>query len=376
LKGTVMLRFLCRLLWMLIYPILKRLEPPIQRWVEPTNQSLVLGTVADLTRDRAELVLENAFLRQQVIVLGREKKRPALTNQDRRLLVLLARWLPSWKAALLIVQPDTLIRWHRELFKVVWRRKSKANPKPHAATLSLPTIRLIWQLAADNRLWGAEWIRGELLKLGIQVSKRIIQKYLKQMPELRPTGHTWSTFVRNHAADIWACDFVQTYDVFFRAIFVFVIIELESRQVVHVNVTRSPSDAWVAQQLREATPFGQAPQYLIRDNDRKYGEHFANVAAEIEILRTPVRAPRANAYCERFIGSLRRECLDHILILSEKQLRCLVNKYVQYFNGDRPHQGIDQRIPAEPDTSQPAVGEIVARPVLGGLYHAYSRRAA
>jgi putative transposase len=189
-----MLRFLCRLLWMLIYPILKRLEPPIQRWVEPTNQSLVLGTVADLTRDRAELVLENAFLRQQVIVLGREKKRPALTNQDRRLLVLLARWLPSWKAALLIVQPDTLIRWHRELFKVVWRRKSKANPKPHAATLSLPTIRLIWQLAADNRLWGAEWIRGELLKLGIQVSKRIIQKYLKQMPELRPTGHTWSTW--------------------------------------------------------------------------------------------------------------------------------------------------------------------------------------
>ena len=371
-----MLRFLCRILWMLIYPILKRLEPPIQRWVKPTNQSLVLGTVADLARDRAELVLENAFLRQQVIVLGREKKRPALTNQDRRLLVLLARWLPSWKEALLIVQPDTLIRWHRELFKVVWRRKSKANPKPHPATLRLPTIRLIWQLAADNRLWGAERIRGELLKLGIQVSKRIIQKYLKQMPGLRPTGQTWSTFVRNHAADIWACDFVQTYDAFFRAIFVFVIIELESRQVVHVNVTRSPSDAWVAQQLCEATPFGQAPQYLIRDNDRKYGEHFANVAAEIEILRTPVRAPRANAYCERFIGSLRRECLDHILILSEKQLRCLVNEYVQYFNGDRPHQGIDQRIPAEPDTSQPAVGEIVARPVLGGLHHAYSRRAA
>ena len=149
------------------------------------------------------------------------------------------------------------------------------------------------------------------------------------MPRLRPTGQTWSTFVRNHAADIWACDFVQTYDVFFRAIFVFVIIELESRQVVHVNVTRSPSDAWVAQQLREAAPFDEGPQYLVRDSDRKYGEHFANVAAEIEILRTPVRAPRANAYCERFIGSIRRECLDHILILSEKQLRRLVYEYVQ-----------------------------------------------
>jgi transposase InsO family protein len=182
--------------------------------------------------------------------------------------------------------------------------------------------------------------------------------------------------VRNHAADIWACDFVQTYDVFFRTIFVFVIIELESRQVIHVNVTRSPSDVWVAQQLREATPFGARPTYPIRDNDRKYGEHFANVAAEIEVLRTPVRAPRANASCERFIGSLRRECLDYILILSEKQLRRFVNDYVQYFNDDRPHQGINQRIPAELEPSLPVEGDIVVRPVLGGLHHAYRRKAA
>ena len=135
------------------------------------------------------------------------------------------------------------------------------------------------------------------------MSKRTIQKVLKRMPHWRPGGQTWSTFVRNHAVEIWACDFVQTYDVFFRDIFVFVIIELGSRQVVHVNVTRSPSDAWVAQQLCEATPFGQHPVYLIRDNDRKYGEHFANVAAAIEVLHTPVRAPRANAYCERFKAS-------------------------------------------------------------------------
>jgi putative transposase len=322
------------------------------------------------------LVVENAFLRQQVIVLSREKKRPPLTNHDRRLLVLLARLLPSWKDALMIVQPDTLIRWHRELFKIVWRRKSKANPKPHPTTLSITTIRLIWQLATDNRLWGAERIRGELLKLGIQVSKRTIQKYLKRMPRLRPSGQTWSTFVRNHAADIWACDFVQTYDVFFRTIFVFVIIELESRRVVHVNVTRHPTDTWVAQQLREATPFGEQPIYLIRDNDRKFGEHFAHVTAEIAVLRTPIRAPRANAYCERFIGSLRRECFDHILVASEKQLRRLVNEYVQFFNEDRPHQGINQRIPAPLEASRPGEGEIVARPVLGGLHHAYHRQAA
>jgi putative transposase len=218
---------------------LKLLGPSIRHRVKPTNPSFVLGTAADLTRDRAELVLENAFLRQQVIVLSQEKKRPPLTNKDRRLLVLLARLLPSWKGALLIVQPDTLIRWHCELFKVVWRRKSKSNPQPHPAALPITTIRLIWQLATDNSLWGAERIRGELLKLGIRVSKRTLQKHLKQMPRVRPTGQTWSTFVRNHAADIWACDFVQTYDMFFRTVFVFVIIELASRQVVHVNVTRS-----------------------------------------------------------------------------------------------------------------------------------------
>jgi len=192
------MRLIGRGLWLLVYPILKLLEPCIRRWIRPTNQSLVLGTVADLTRGRSELVLENAFLRQQVIVLSRDKKRPPLTNQDRRLLVL----LPSWKAALMIVQPDTLIRWHRELFKIVWRRKSTAKSKPQPATLPVTTIRLIWRLATDNRLWGAERIRGELLKLGIQVSKRTIQKYLKRMPRLRPGGQTWSTFVRNHAAEI------------------------------------------------------------------------------------------------------------------------------------------------------------------------------
>jgi putative transposase len=372
----MMMHLIGRILWLFVYPILKLLQPWIRRWARPTNQSLVLGTVADPTRGRSELVLENAFLRQQVIVLSRDKKRPPLTNQDRRLLVLLARLLPTWKAALMIVQPDTLIRWHRELFKIVWRRKSKAKTKPQPATLPLTTLRLIWQLATDNRLWGAERIRGELLKLGIQVSKRTIQKYLNRMPRLRPSGQTWSTFVCNHAAEIWACDFVQTYDVFFRAIFVFVIIKLESRQVMHVNVTRSPSDAWVAQQLREATPFGEHPVYLIRDNDRKYGDHFANVAAEIEVLHTPVRAPRANAYCERFMGSLRRECLDHILILSEKQLRRLVKEYVDYFNEDRLHQGLHQRIPSAPASWPVGEGEIVARPVLGGLHHAYTRKAA
>jgi putative transposase len=223
---------------------------------------------------------------------------------------------------------------------------------------------------------GAERIRGELLKLSIRISKRTIQKYLKQKPRSHPSGQTWSTFVHTHAADIWACDFLHTYDIFFRSIFVFVIIELESRKIVSMNVTRSPSDVWVAQQWRDATPFGIRPKYLIRDNDRKYGPHFAAATAGTEILRIPIRAPRANAFCERLMGSLRRECLDHILILSDKQLRRRVKEYGRYYNEDRPHQEINECLPIEPEPPLPRTGTILAQPILGGLHHAYSRKAA
>src|SRR5207253_7213833 len=164
----------------------------------------------------------------------------------------------------------------------------------------------------------------------------------------QPKGQKWATFLRNHAAQIWACDFLQVTDLFFRTLFAFVIIEHKSRRVIHVGVTRSPTDPWVAQQLREATPYGQTPKYLIRDNDRKFGQHFARVAATsgIKVLRTPYRTPQANAVCERFLGSVRREGLDHFLILQEKQLQRLLKAYVLYYNQARPHQGLEQRIAA------------------------------
>ena len=172
-----------------------------------------------------------------------------------------------------------------------------------------------------NRLWGAERIRGELLKLGIHVCKRTIQKYMRRVRTPQPRGQKWSTFLHNHAAAIWSCDFLQVTDLFFRPLFAFFLIELKSRRVIHVGVTRSPSDPWVAEPLREATPYGQAPKYLICDHDRKFGPCFARVAttSAIEILNTPSHAPRANAICERFLRSVRQECLDHLLIFHEKQ---------------------------------------------------------
>ncbi len=198
------------------------------------------------------------------------------------------------------------------------------------------------------------------------MARSTVQKYVQRLRITGPGDQSWATFLRNHAPQIWACDFVQTYDIVFRTIFVFVIIELGSRRVVHFNVTRHPTDAWIAQQLREATPFGERPSYLIRDNDGKSGSKVAAVAAdtEIEVLCTPVEAPKANAICERFIGSLRRECLDHILILSERHLCRVVKEYVTFFNHARPHQGINQQIPCVPSSLEqepPREGSSVIR---------------
>jgi len=354
------------------------LQEHVLRWIKPPAISFVLGTLVDLTRGKSELLAENALLRQQLIILRRQVKRPTYRKTDRLLLVLLARMVRTWKQALFLVQPETLLRWHRELFRLFWKRKSKVCArKPR---LSPETIALIKEMATTNRLWGAERIRGELLKLEIRVSKRTIQKYMKPIHPKRARGQTWRTFLRNHAAEVWACDFLQVTDLFFRPLFAFFIIELKSRKVMHVNVTRAPTDPWVAQQLREATPYGQTPKYLIRDNDRKFGQHFAQVAitSGIKVLRTPYQTPQANAVCERFLGSVRRECLDHFFIFQEKQLHRLLNAYVLYFNQARPHQGLEQQIPdlfMFSTSLANQTNKVCAIPVLGGLHHDYQRAA-
>jgi transposase InsO family protein len=233
-------------------------------------------------------------------------------------------------------------------------------------------IALIRQRATENTTWGAERIRGELLKLGIKVSKRTIQRHLQKT---RPhgDGQRWSTFLKNHS--VWACDFVQTYDCWFRPIFAFFIVDVNKKTVLHVGVTRSPSEAWTAQQLREVTPFGEGPDVIIRDRDCKFGGEFDRVAggAGMRVVKTPVRTPNMNAVCERFIGSARRECLDHVLILGERHMLSLLNEYAfEYFNHSRPHQGIGQRVPVENELRPDAADDgVVANPILGGLHHDY-----
>jgi putative transposase len=224
--------------------VVRNIEQRFKQWTKPSNESLVAGTLADVTRGKGELIAENALLRQQVIILQRQTKRPQLTPRDRGLLVVLARWARHWKDALAIVKPDTLLGWHRQGFRLYWRHKSRTTSrKPRIAQA---TIDLIKQMAVENRLWGAKRIRGELKKLGIQVSKRTIQRYMRQARKALPpctSGQSWATFLKNHGHEIWACDFLQVYDLLFRPMFAFFIVELGSRRVVHVGVTRAPSDA-------------------------------------------------------------------------------------------------------------------------------------
>ncbi len=296
----------------------------IKHWAKIATLFIIPGVISDLTPRRSDLIVENALLRQQLIILHRQVKRPLLTQHDRFRLVLLARFSRFWKQALHIVQPDTLLRWHRDLFRFYWRLKSKR--KQSKPKISPETVDLIRTMAKENRLWGAERIRGELLKLGIKVCKRTIQKYLPKVRETPSSSQIWATFVKNQVGDIWACDFTVVYDWLFRPWHIFVKMEIKTRWIVHSAVTISPTDEWTAQQLREATPWSQDPKYLLHDRNSKYASHFSAVAtcSGIKELRTPYRAPRANGICERFMGSLRRECFDHTLILHGRHLTKVV----------------------------------------------------
>ena len=351
-------------------PAIASLRDRIRRWTRPSTRPIV-GYLIDRFRSPADLARENALLRKQLEVAYRQITRPRFTLADRGTLVLLAQLCPTWRSATLLVQPETILRWHRQAFELFWRRKSKRAGAP--PRIGADTIALIETMASKDRLWGAERIRGELLKLNVRVAKRTIQRYMRRVRQPRPPGQRWATFLRNHAHATWACDFLQTYDLLFRPIFAFFLIELGSRRVAHVGVTRSPSSAWVTQQLREAAAWGEGPRFLIRDNDDKFGTRFDDVAegTGIKILRTPVRAPNANAFCERFLRSVRAECLDHVLIRGEDHLGFILRRYGAYFNDARPHQGIGQKIPSGPPEPPAGGGTIKETPILGGLHHDY-----
>jgi transposase InsO family protein len=332
---------------------------------------LVLGTVRAACGGRHALLLENLVLRQQLAVL-RRTKRPRLEQRDKVFWVLV-RWLTSeWRRHLVLVGPDTVVRWHRQGWRLFWRWKSRTRlGRPH---LPAEVRELIATMSRENVLWGTERIRGELLKLGIVVSNRSIRRY-RWRPPGRPSSPAWRTFLANHAHALWAADLFTVPTLTFRTLYVLFFIGHGRRELLHFRVTAHPTAAWVWQQVLNATPWGRSPRYLLLDRDRVYGSIFGArlKGLGIEQLLTPVRAPKANAVAERMVGTFRRECLDHVVIVNEAHLCALLEEFRDYYNRQRPHRTL-RLAPPVPAARLPA-GTIRSRPVLGGLHHRYDRVA-
>jgi transposase InsO family protein len=323
---------------------------------------------------RAALQLEILALRHQLQVLQRSRRpRVRLSQADRLLWISLSRVWNSWRSAIVIVKPDTVIAWHRRGFRLYWVWKSRRRfGRP---TVPADVRALIRTMSQANPLWGAPRIHGELLKLGIEVSQASVAKYIVR--SRRPPSQSWRTFLTNHVQQILAADFFVVPTATGRLLFVLVMLAHHRRRVVHVAVTAHPTAAWTAQQLREAFPWDYAPRSLIRDRDLTFAAVgvTAEAMAITEVLTAP-RSPWQNAYIERFIGSGRRECLDHMIIFHAAGLRDVLKRYVEYYEGSRTHLALDKDAPLSRAVSPPPTGRVIAIPLVSGLHHRYERTAA
>jgi transposase InsO family protein len=274
--------------------------------------------------------MENMALRHQLGVLQRSGKKPRLQAADRALWVLLCRFWKSWRESLLIVQPETVIRWHREGFRLYWRWKSRSG-RPGRRKVAPEIRELIGKLSEANPLWGAPRIHGELRKLGIEISQAAVSRYLVR--PRKPPSQSWRTFLQNHAPDIVAIDFFTVPTATLGILFVFLVLGHQRRRVLHFNVGEAPSAAWTGQQIVEAFPWDTAPRFLLRDRDGIYGTEFTRRvnAVGIEQVVIAARSPWQNPFVERVIGSIRRECLDHVIVLNERHLRRLLKEYLARF---------------------------------------------
>lgn len=326
-------------------------------------------------RSRATVELENLALRHQLTVLKRSVKRPQLRRTDRCLWVVLSRVWNDWRAALDIVQPATVIAWHRKGFRLFWSWKVR-HGKTGRPAVAREVRDLIRRLSRENPLWGAPHIHGELLKLGIPIGETSVAKYMVR--HRKPPSQTWRTFLDNHLKTLVSIDFFTVPTIHFQVLYVFLVLAHERRRVVHFNVTAHPTAEWTAQQLREAFPFDQIPRYLLRDRDKIFGDEFRRQVRDMkieEVLSAP-RSPWQRAYVERLIGSIRRECLDHVIVFHEAGLRRMLCAYFAYYHQTRPHLSLDKDAPESRKVQPPELGKVISIPQVGGLHHRYERRAA
>ena len=321
-------------------------------------------------------MLENLALRQQLAVLRKQTPRPRLLAVDRLFWVALSQKWSRWKEALCIVEPQTVIAWHREGFRLFWKWRSSRGGRP---PVSAEVRALVRRLASDNPTWGAPRIHGELLKLGFQLAQSTVSALMPTPRRpAKPPSQTWRAFLRNHLFQAAAMDFFVIPTATFQLLYGFVVLGHGRRRIRHVAVTAHPTAEWVSQQLREAFPWDSAPRFLHRDNDGIYGKRVIATIKSMGIDDVPSapRSPWQNPYCERIIGTLRRELLNHVIVLGEGHARGLLREYVRYYNGSRTHLSLAKDAPDERAVELRSAGPVRATPVLGGLHHRYFRSAA
>jgi transposase InsO family protein len=330
----------------------------------------VLAALASPFKSKLRLEAENTVLRHQLIVLRRKLHgRVRLTNNDRWFLIQLYRWFPSILQVLTIIRPETLVRWHRAGFRCYWRWKSR--PLGGRPQIETDLRSLIRRMSVENPLWGAPRIHGELLKLGFEVAQSSVAKYM--VKRRAPPSQGWRTFLHNHAPDIAAMDLFVVPTIGFDLLYAFIIVRLDRRALVWISVTTHPTAEWVARQIIQAFPWDEAPRYLIRDRDRIYGTVVTRRLRAMGIRDKPIApaSPWQNGIAERLIGSIRRECLDHIIVFGEAHLRRILKSYADYYNSVRTHRSLHKDAPISRPIHQ--TGVIRSQPILGGLHHHYVR---
>jgi len=322
-----------------------------------------------------QVALENAALRQQLAVFKRDVKRPQLRRWDRLFWIGLRAIWKDWKSALVIVRPETVISWQQKRFKRYWWRLSQSKG-PGRPRVSSEIRTLISNMAAANPFWGAPRVHGELLKLGYEISERTVSRLMPKND--KKPSQTWTTFLRNHVGQMVSIDFFTVATVRLHVLYVFVILAHDRRRLLHFNVTEHPTAVWAAQQIIEAFPEDRAPRYLLRDRDGIYGHCFTTriEGMGIEQVRITARSPWQNCYVERAIGSIRRECLNHMIVLSEQHLRRILKSYFRYYHESRTHLSLSKDAPESRAIQANELERIVQIPQLGGLHHRYERRAA
>ena len=329
-----------------------------------------LSVLGSPFKSKLRLEAENAVLRHQLIVLRRRLHgRVRLTDQDRWFLIQLYRWFPSILQVLTIIRPETLVRWHGAGFRRYWRWKSRrVGGRPQ---IEAELRVLIRRMSLENPLWGAPRIHGELLKLGFEVAQSSVAKYM--VKRRGPPSQGWRAFLRNHAPDVAAMDLFVVPTLGFDLLYAFVIVRLDRRDLVWINVTPHPTAEWVARQITEAFPWNEAPRYMVRDRDRIYGALVTRRLRAMGIRDKPIApaSPWQNGFAERLIGSIRRECLDHIIVRGEAHLRRILRSYADYYNDIRTHRSLNKDTPVFRRVQH--TGVISSRAILGGLHHHYAR---